>query len=115
MEKTQQPKANAKAQSGTIRAVHSGDAITIAFGGVTEKCYLSNVQAPYIGSPNRAEEAFAHAARESIRNKIIGRKCQFTIDYEHNSRQFVTLMVEKECINVLVIESGFARVVERGG
>jgi endonuclease YncB( thermonuclease family) len=84
-------------------------------GTKTQKVYLSNVQAPYIGSPSRAEESFANAAREVIRNKIIGKKCQFSVDYEHNSRTFVTLLVAEEYINLLVIQSGFARLVDRNG
>jgi len=75
-----------KASSAIIRAVHSGDCVTLAMGSNTLKVYLSNVQAPYIGSPNRPEEAFANACRNVIRDKIVGKKCQFSVDYEHNGR-----------------------------
>ena len=97
-----------------IRAVHSGDSVSIAQGNNVERFFFANVIAPHMGSPQRAEDAFAHAARELIRDKIIGRKCQYTIDYQHNGRNFVTLMVEGECVNLMVVSAGFAKVKIRG-
>jgi len=67
-----------------------------------------------MGTNNRAEEPFAFNARELYRNKIIGQKCTFTVDYQHNTRQFITLHVNDECINLTVVASGFAKVLDKG-
>jgi len=75
---------------------------------------LASVVAPHMGTNNRAEEPFAFNARELFRNKIIGQKCTATVEYEHNTRKFVTLNVGGECINLAVVASGFAKVLDKG-
>jgi hypothetical protein len=72
MNKTQQSQPM---QTGIIRAVHSGDSVSIAKGNSVERYFLANVIAPHMGSPNRAEDPFAFAARELLREKITGKKC----------------------------------------
>ena len=67
-----------------------------------------------MGSPQRPEEALAFAARELFRDKVIGRKCKFTVDYTHNARSFITLTVNGECLNLSVIKEGLAKVLDKG-
>ena len=52
-----------------------------------------------MGSTNRVEEAFAFDARELLREKIIGKKCEFTIEYNYGGRDYGTLIVNGENIN----------------
>lgn len=39
--------------------------------------YLATIMAPKMGSASRNEEPFAFDAREFLRDKIIGKKCEF--------------------------------------
>jgi staphylococcal nuclease domain-containing protein 1 len=68
-----------------VRAVQSGDCLTLAKTAgkdpFEEQCYLAFVSAPRCGNNNRSEEPFAFDAREFVREKIIGRKVDFTIEY----------------------------------
>lgn len=77
--------------------------------------FLANVVAPRIGNQNRSEEPFAFDAREMIREKIIGRNCEYIVEYEHSGRKYGTLMVNEENINVTMIKSGLAKVLEARG
>mmetsp|Transcript_20857 Transcript_20857/g.14979 ORF Transcript_20857/g.14979 Transcript_20857/m.14979 type:complete len:146 (+) Transcript_20857:115-552(+) len=77
--------------------------------------FLANVVAPRIGNQNRSEEPFAAEARENIREKIIGRSCDFVVEYEHSGRKYGTLIVNDENINIYMIKSGLAKVLEARG
>jgi staphylococcal nuclease domain-containing protein 1 len=68
--------------TGLVKSVHSGDYITIIKSkknGPSQEfpVYLASIQAPKMGSANRSEEPLAFAAREFLREKIIGKKCEF--------------------------------------
>lgn len=71
---------------GLIKSVQSGDHVIISKTSTTSgtkefPVFLASVQAPRIGSSNRVEEPFGFEAREFLREKIIGMKCEFTLEY----------------------------------
>jgi hypothetical protein len=61
------------------------------------------VSAPKIGSTNRTEEAFAFDAREFLREQIIGRKCEFNLEYNFSGRDYGTLFVNGENMNLAIV------------
>ena len=71
-----------KTITGLVKSVQSGDFLTIIKykknGPALEfPVYLASIQAPKMGSANRSEEPLAFASREFLREKIIGKKCEF--------------------------------------
>ena len=46
-----------------------------------EQVYLAFISAPRHGNQNKAEESFAFAAREIVREELIGQKIDFVIQY----------------------------------
>jgi staphylococcal nuclease domain-containing protein 1 len=68
-----------------------------------------------MGSTNRTEEPFGFDAREFLREKIIGKKCEFTIEYNFSGRDYGVLIVNEENINVAIIRAGLAKVLEKKG
>jgi staphylococcal nuclease domain-containing protein 1 len=110
-----------KVIKGLVKAVNSGDFIVIhrsakSSAGATElNAYLASVTAPKMGSSNRTEEPFAFDAREFLRDKIIGKKCEFFPEYQYGGRDYGTLIVNGENMNLAMIKSGFAKVVEKKG
>ena len=88
-----------KVLKGLIKAVYSGDYLTLtksskAQGPSDHNIYLASVQAPKIGSANRVEEPFAFESREFLREKIIGKKAEFTYEYNFGGRDYGTLIVD---------------------
>ena len=86
MQKTETKKKEVEAKvsgKGTIMGVLSADSIVMKQTGSADPfegiVHLAWIQAPRIGSAQRTEEPFAFDARELIREKIIGKKCNFTI------------------------------------
>lgn len=53
-----------------------------------------------MGSTNRSEEPFGFAAREFLREKIIGKKCEFQLEYTYSARDYGILIVNEENINL---------------
>jgi staphylococcal nuclease domain-containing protein 1 len=43
---------------------------------------MSSVQAPKMGGAARTEDPFGFAAREFLRDLVIGKKCEFHVEYE---------------------------------
>ncbi len=76
---------------------------------------MASVQAPKIGSANRSEEPFGFAAREFLREKIVGHKCEFTVEYTYSARDYGVLMVGEENMNLAIIKAGLAKVIEKKG
>jgi len=68
-----------------------------------------------MGSSNRSEEPFAFDAREFLREKIIGKKCEFTPEYNYGGRDYGTLTVNGENINLSIVKAGLAKVLEKKG
>ena len=108
-----------KVIKGLVKAVNSGDFFLIhkstKAGSSEIQAYLASIQAPKIGSSNRIEEPFAFDAREFLRDKIIGKKCEFHIEYNYGGRDYGTLIVNEENLNLAIIKAGLARVVEKKG
>lgn len=77
--------------------------------------YLSSISAPKIGGPNRTEDPFGFDAREFLREKIIGKKCEFTIEYTYSARDYGILIVEEEVMNIGIVKAGLAKVIEKKG
>ena len=75
--------------------------------------HLAYISAPRVGNPNRTEEAFAFEARELIREKIIGRKCDFTIEYTANGKRFVSIRSGEQDLATLLVEQSLAKVNEK--
>ena len=113
-------KKEMKMITGLIKAVHSGDYVTIhksIKGGPSKEiaAYLASVQAPKMGSSQRVEEPYAFDAREFLREKIIGKKCEFTPEYEFGGRTYGTLIVNGENMNIAIVKAGLAKVIEKKG
>lgn len=109
-----------KLLKGLVKAVISGDYITISrttkTSGTTEtNVNLASVQAPKIGSTNRVEEPFAFQAREFLREKVIGKKADFKIEYNYGGRDYGTLIVDGQNMNLAIIGAGLAKVIEKKG
>lgn len=106
-----------KIVKGVVKQVHSGDFVTIRRtkkGVATDHQYLlASLSAPRMGNNSRSEEPFAFHARESLRERVIGKKCEFHIEYAINEREFGTLFVEEENINVYQAASGYVKVLEK--
>ena len=68
-----------------------------------------------MGSSNRVEEPFAFDAREFLRERIIGKKCEFQKEYEYGGRDYGTLIVNGENQNLALIKEGWAKVIEKKG
>lgn len=103
-----------------MKAVFSGDYFmlskTTKDGGHAELSgYFASVQAPKMGSSNRNEEPFAFTAREFLRERIIGKKCEFHKEYEYGGRDYGTLIVNGENMNMAIVKEGLARVIEKKG
>ena len=75
--------------------------------------HLAYVSTPRLGNPSRAEEPFAFEARELLREKIIGRKCDLTIEYIANGKRFVSLRYEDQDLATLLVEQSLAKVNEK--
>jgi staphylococcal nuclease domain-containing protein 1 len=109
-----------KVIKGLVKAVHSGDYITIiksSKAGPPQEfaVYLASITAPKIGSTNRTEEPFAFDAREFLREKVIGKKCEFTQEYNFSGRDYGTLVVNEENMNLALVKSGLVKVLEKKG
>lgn len=105
---------------GLIKGVPSGDHVLIhkstKAGPAKEiPAYLASIIAPKMGSTNRVEEPFAFDAREFLREKIIGKKCEFIQEYTYSGREYGTLMIENENINIALVKQGLAKVLEKKG
>jgi staphylococcal nuclease domain-containing protein 1 len=103
-----------------VRQVSSGDHVVLyksskAGPGKEIPVFLASVQAPKMGSTNRTEEPFAFEAREFLREKIIGKKCDFTVDYNYGGRDYGVLVVNGENINLEIVKAGLAKVLEKKG
>ena len=57
---------------------------------------LAYINAPRTGNPSRKEEPFAHDAREFLREKLIGQKVDYTIEYIAGGRRFVSIRLEEK-------------------
>jgi len=109
-----------KVLKGLIKAVHSGDYLTITKssklnGPSDHNIYLASVTAPKIGSTNRVEEPFGFEAREFLREKIIGKKAEFTYEYIYGGRDYGTLVVDGVNYNLAIIKAGLAKIIEKKG
>ena len=68
-----------------------------------------------MGSANRSEDPFGFAAREFLREKIVGRKCEFQQEYNYSARDYGLLFVNDENLNLAIVKAGLAKVLEKKG
>lgn len=118
VEKTQKAdvdKITAPIKGALVKAVHSGDYITLTKGGKDYNIFLGSVSAPKIGSSSRVEEPFGFEAREFLRERIIGKKCDFHPDYNYGGRDYGTLLVNGENVGLSIVQAGLAKIVEKKG
>jgi staphylococcal nuclease domain-containing protein 1 len=122
MQSSKELKASKQAEQkysgkGLVMGVISADSIIVKHSGKEDPfdgiVHLAFVQAPRIGSSQRVEEAFAFEAREAIREKIIGRKCSFTVQYQINGRRYLTLKVDDEDVASILVSQGLAKPTEK--
>ncbi len=76
---------------------------------------MASVSAPKIGNSNRLEEPFGFEAREFLREKIVGKKCDFHPEYNFSGRDYGTLLVNGENVGIQIVRAGLAKVVEKKG
>lgn len=111
----QQEKITQLIKGALVKAVNSGDYLTITKGGKDYNIFLASVSAPKMGSSSRVEEPYGFEAREYLRDKIIGRKCDFYPEYNFGGRDYGSLVVEGENQGISIVKSGLAKVLERKG
>ncbi len=66
-----------------------------------------------MGSATRPEEPFAYTAREFLRNKIVGKKCVFTVEYTFQNKEFGVLIIDGDNMNLAIVGAGLGQVLER--
>ncbi len=50
-----------------------------------------------------------------MREKVIGRKCEFHLEYNFSGRDFGTLIVDGENLNLALVKAGLVKVIEKKG
>jgi staphylococcal nuclease domain-containing protein 1 len=110
-----QEKLTSSLKGALVKAVNSGDYLTITKGGKDYNVFLASVSAPKIGSASRSEEPFGFEAREFLRDKIIGRKCYFHPEYNFGGREYGSLIVDSENMGIAIVKAGLAKIVEKKG
>jgi staphylococcal nuclease domain-containing protein 1 len=99
-----------------VKAVNSGDYLTLTKGGKDYNIFLASVAAPKMGSSSRVEEPFGFDAREFLRERYIGKKCDFNPEYNFGGRDYGTLLIGgTEDAGVEIVKAGLAKVVEKKG
>ena len=111
-----QEKLTSSIKGALVKAVNSGDYLTITKAGKDYNVFLASVSAPKIGSASRSEEPFGFEAREFLIDKIIGRKCDFHPEYNFGGREYGSLIVDSsENMGITIVKAGLAKVVEKKG
>ena len=77
--------------------------------------YLASISAPKFGSSNRSEEPYGFEAREFLREKIVGSKCEFHQEYTYSARDYGVLFVDEVNMNLEIVKAGLAKVIEKKG
>jgi len=106
-----------------VKSVISGDSLIVmgqdaSKGPPPEKLVtLSGIIAPRLGNRNGgADQPFAWAAREFLRQTAIGKRCSFAIDSAaapqagQKTREFGTVFVDEVSLAAKLVEAGFAKV-----
>lgn len=114
VEKTQDKLAQ-PLKGALVKAVHSGDYLTLTKAGKDYNVFLASVQAPKLGSQSRSEEPFGFEAREHVRERAIGRKCDFHPEYSFSGRDYGTVVVAEENLGLGLVKAGLAKVLEKKG
>jgi staphylococcal nuclease domain-containing protein 1 len=75
--------------------------------------YLAFISAPRVGNQNKSEEPFAFAARELIREDLIGRKVDFVIQYILNNRKYISICLDETHVtyNWMLVQRGLAKPI----
>ena len=117
----EEKKAPLPAGKALVRAVHSGDQISLI--PVSKKaaaenndplCYLAYINVPRVGNPNRNEEPLAHEAREFVRERIIGRKVDYKTEYMAGTKKAVSITLDGgEDLATLLVKQSLAKVSDR--
>lgn len=66
-----------------------------------------------MANKDREDEPFAFEAREFLRTRASGRKCEFHVEYCLSQREVGTLFVEEQNMNLAIAGSGFVKVMEK--
>ena len=114
-DKPQEPLPAGKA---IVKAVPSGGALILnpvakKLQGGDPYCFLAYISVPRVGNPNASEEAFAHEAREAIREKIIGKKVDFVTEYMAGNKKAVSVTIDGEDLASVLVSKSLAKVNER--
>ena len=71
-----------------------------------------------MGNPNRKEEPFGFEARELVRNKLIGKKVTFKLEYMANGKRFISVKLPGEDgqdLATFLVSESMARVNDKRG
>ena len=98
-----------------VKAVNSGDYLTLTKAGKDYNVFLGSVAAPKMGSSSRTEEPFGFEAREFLRERFIGKKCDFFPEYNYGGRDYGNLIVDGENAGLSIVKAGLAKLVEKKG
>jgi len=50
-----------------------------------------------------------------LREHTIGRKAEFKLEYNYGGRDYGTLLIEGNSLNLSIVKAGLAKVVEKKG
>lgn len=79
-----------------------------------ERVYLAFITAPRCGSQEKSEDPFAFEARELVREAFIGKKVDFTLEYQVSGRKYVTIPFEGGAtVNLHLVKQGLAKALDK--
>ena len=107
-----------KFSKALVKGVQSGDCLLLSGkipknGDVPEELtlYLSGVQAPHCGNPQKPEEdAYAWESRDYLRKKLAGKVVTYKVDFKVNERSCGQVVFDDVNIAVDMVSKGFAKV-----
>lgn len=115
------PTASATFLTGIVKAVPSGDTIVVMNAAAPKtgpppemRLTLASLKAPLLSRDGLSDEPYAWASREWLRNRLIGQRVTFRMDYQvaNLSRNFATVMHPSSSvsINQEAVAAGASRV-----
>jgi staphylococcal nuclease domain-containing protein 1 len=117
------PKQERKRFTGRVLGVSSGDTVTVLeLDNVNTRTdeapallelTLSSVQTPLLGRQKNPDEDFAWAAREFLRQKLIGKKIFYYVNFRSGTKAYGEIFLRNEDVRLSVVQAGWATVKKK--
>ncbi len=77
--------------------------------------YLAFLQAPKCGNQTKTDDPYAFNAREAIREPLIGKLVDFTIEYQINGKKYISILQEESTVtfNFMLVQHGLAKPIDK--